>query len=322
MIKSLSKTAWLVVFCISLLACVGSPVEKKPEAVEQAYKSLSAGVTNYNNSNYSSAQLHFNNALKIFRSIDNREGTASSCLNIAKVHLERNETILAQDYLTIAEAIIKSSALDNLGEHLTITKSSLAITKQEFESAIKILDPLVASQKNDTIKLAALQNRIRIAFAQDDIDKAKSLTQIFAVAIQNTGLANTTYQARLLRFQAALSENRTDTTNAFMQALDIYRKHTHRPGIASTLHEWGDDLLGNNETDNAKEKFLRALYIRQTIKDKDGSLRILKSLDRAYIALGDTVKREQTEDWIKKLEKAAFNQWGKFTAAFNEYPTN
>lgn len=321
MINTISKTVLLIASIALLAACVGGPVEKRPEVVEQAYKSLGAGVSNYNDSKYSLAQSHFNNALRIFRSIDHQEGAASSCLNIAKVFLERGEVKSAQEYLTIAESIITSSALNNLTDHLAISKSSLAIANGDYSNAKQILKPLTNIKQDNSIKLAAIQNRIRIAIAETDLGTARSLTTSFEKSLDTAGQANTSYQARLFRFQAALSSDSTSADENLGRALTIYRQHTHRPGIASTLHEWGDIHLKNNKATAASEILLRALYIRQSIEDKAGSIRLLESLNKAYVALGLTDMSKRTELWVNRVSAADFNHWDKFTEAFNSYPS-
>jgi len=315
-------------FLSSLLSCAGSPPEKPPEVVELAYKSLDLGVSYYNDSNYPLAQLHFSKSLNIFRSIDHREGTASSCLNLAKIQLANENTGSAERYLTIAEAIISEAELDNLRDHLAITQSSLSLSKNNYDEAKRLLSSLIENKQDSPFRLAALQNSIRIAIAEKNTALAKELTAEFAASLTKSNQTNSTYQARLYRFQAELEDNINRNTEAsiatdnnYKQALAIYRKYTHRPGIASTLYEWGNDLLAQNKLEDAKEKFLRALYIRQTIEDKAGSVKILESLNKTYSELNSTELSSQTEFWIDKINTAKFNQWEEFITAFNNFPS-
>lgn len=311
--------AWLILAFL-LTSCASGPEKQRPEVLEGAYKNLHSGVTNYNKSKYVMAQSYFKTALKTFRSIDHREGIASSCLNIAKVHLERNELSLAKNYLFLAESLITESNIGPLKNHLVITQSSLAIANKEFETAKNILRPLIKIEQNSAIKLAALQNRIRIAFAEKDTDSAKSLTTAFAASLSSQ--RDTTYQARLHRFQAKLTNNQTESAIKYKQALNLYRKHAHKPGIASTLHEWGDQLIEHNDLQGAKDKLLRALFIRQSMEDTTGSIRLLISLNEIYKKQNAIKHSNETVRWINKLSAKRFNQWNRFIKAFNEYPTN
>ena len=283
-----------IVMCLTigwlLTACVGSPTEKKPEIIEQAYRSLGNGVANYSDSRYSTSLSNFNTALTIFRSADHQRGIASSCLNIAKVHLEQDEIKLSQDYLSIAEKLINEFALDDLKDHLAITKSSLAIHDEDFESARDILDTLLERKQDDTIKLATLQNSLRVAIAENRIASAKSLTRTFATSISKQKLTDSNYQARYHRFESRLSDNINDKNKHYALALTLYKKRAHRPGIASTLNEWGDDLIENDELESARGKLLRALFIRQSIEDKAGCIDVLNSLNEIHHATNDNTQ--------------------------------
>ena len=200
--QSIVKASSLLLAAILITACASDPGKQRPEVTENAYKNLSSGVSHYNKSKYVQAQSSFKSALNLFRSIDHREGIASSCLNIAKVHLEKHELFLAKDYLTIAESLITESNINSLNHHLAVTQSSLAIANEDFDNAKTILNPLIKITQNNAIKLAALQNRIRIAFAENDIDTAKKLTGLFSASLSNH--TDTTYQARLYRFSSQI----------------------------------------------------------------------------------------------------------------------
>ena len=116
--NSIAKLFITLVFALLVTACTSGPDKQKPEILENAYKNLKSGVTNYNKSEYALAQSYFKTALNSFRSIDHRQGIASSCLNIAKIHLERNDLSSANDYLSIAESLISESKITTLKNHL------------------------------------------------------------------------------------------------------------------------------------------------------------------------------------------------------------
>lgn len=218
--------------------------------------------------------------------------------------------------------MIDEFALDDLKDHLAITKSSLAIHNEEFNNARDILDRLLERKPDDVIKLAALQNRIRIAIIDNDTARAKNLSRAFVSSIKKQNLTTSNYQARYHRFEAYLSENVTDKSRHYGLALERYKQQAHRPGIASTLHEWGDDLIENKTFDSAKEKLQRALFIRQSIEDKAGCVDVLKSLNTLHHTSNDSALRKLTSSWIKQVSSAKFDQWERFTKAFDTYPKN
>ena len=95
--------------------------------------------------------------------------------------------------------------------------------------------------------------------------------------------------------------------------MNIYRSQTNRPGIAATLQEWGDALIKQKQTEDAKDKLQRALYIRQSLQDRKNSLNILNSL--AQISSDST-----TKSWIEKLQSKRFKDWDEFVSTFNRFP--
>lgn len=307
----------LAVIAITLIttACVSGPDEKRPEAIEAANNALSSGVGHYNNSKHELAISYFKNALRDFRSIDHQYGIASSCLNLSKSHLSIGNTDTAEAYLKQAQRIIKRENIKQLNNHLSIIESSIAIENKQLAQAKEILQPLLTNNSNNAFTLAAIQNRTRIAFAEataDNNDEAKQWTEKFEQQIK-TGAQNQSRKARLARFKAALSNDTSTQEKHLSAALDIYRQQTNRPGIAATLQEWGDVLIQQKQTEAAKDKLQRALYIRQSLQDRKNSLKTLNSLARIS-------NDSKSQAWIAKLKNKQFKQWDEFVAAFNRFP--
>ncbi|MCA1773753.1 MAG: hypothetical protein LC677_14575, partial [Halomonas sp.] len=94
---------------------------------------------------------------------------------------------------------------------------------------------------------------------------------------------------------------------------NIYRQQTHRPGIAATLQEWADVLIAHNQIEAAHDKLLRALYIRQSLQDRNSSLKTLNSL-------AQTTSDSKIQVWTEKLQDRNFKQWNEFMTAFNRFP--
>ena len=295
-------------------ACVSGPDEKQPAAIEAANNALSAGVNHYNDSKQELAISYFNNALRDFRSIDHQYGIASSCLNLSKSHLSLGDVDTADAYLRQAKKIIARENIAQLNDHVRIIESSIAIENNQFSLAKETLQPLLKNNNNNDFTLAAVQNRTRIAFAEisSNNDEAKQWMEKFEQEIKSNGQKQSNI-ARLNRFKAALSHDASEQEAQFSAALDIYRKQTNRPGIAATLQEWADTLIQQNQPEAAHDKLLRALYIRQSLQDRNNSLKTLNSL--AQISNDST-----TNAWIEKLQNKQFKQWDEFVAAFNRFP--
>ena len=304
----------VIIFSLTISACVSGPDEKQAEAIETANNSLSTGVTHYNNSKHELAISYFKNALADFRSIDHQYGIASSCLNLSKTYLSIGNTGTAEAYFIHAQRIIKREEIKKLENHLHIIESSIAIENKQLNKAKEILQPLLSNNGNNDFTLAATQNRTRIAFAEStdtNKDDAKQWLNKFEHQVKST--QNPSRKARLARFKAALSEDASTQEKHLSIALDIYRQQANRPGIAATLQEWGDLLIKDKQTEAAKDKLQRALYIRQYLQDKNNSLKILNSLNK----ISDSSK---TKIWIKKIKNKDFKQWSNFISVFNQFP--
>lgn len=308
-----TKTGFVILtFSLLSTACVSGPDEKQPEAIEAANNALSAGVSNYNKNKHELAITYFKNALRDFRSIDHQYGIASSCLNLSKTHLSTGNTEVAEAYLIQAQRIIKNENITQLNDHLHIIESSIAIENNQLAQAKETLEPLLQNNSNNAFTLAAVQNRTRIAHAENNKEDASQWTETFEQKIKSSS-GNQTHKARLARFKAGLSDDAEIKNKYFNEALNIYRAQTNRPGIAATLQEWGDALIKQNQPDEAKDKLQRALYIRQSLQDRKNSLAVLNSM----MQIANSNKKIT---WIEKLQNRQFREWDEFVAAFNRFP--
>ncbi|MCK5002913.1 MAG: tetratricopeptide repeat protein [Gammaproteobacteria bacterium] len=308
-----TKTRFTVLAITLLCAgCVSGPDDRQPEAIEAANNALSNGVSNYGKSKYELATSYFKNALRDFRSIDHQYGIASSCLNLSKTYISIGNIELADAYFKQAQRIIQRDNIKQLDDHLRIIESSIAIENSQLAQAKETLAPLLQNDSNNAFTLAAVQNRTRIAHAENNNDEATQWTNTFEQKIKSSS-SNQKHKARLARFKANLSDNKETQNKHFGEALNIYRSETNRPGIAATLQEWANILIKQKKTEAAKDKLQRALYIRQSLQDRKNSLKILNSLAQ----ISDNSK---TGIWIDKLQNKQFKQWEEFVAVFNWFP--
>ncbi len=308
-----TKTRFTVLAITLLCAgCVSGPDDRQPEAIEAANNALSNGVSNYGKSKYELATSYFKNALRDFRSIDHQYGIASSCLNLSKTYISIGNIELADAYFKQAQRIIQRDNIKQLDDHLRIIESSIAIENNQLAQAKETLAPLLQNDSNNAFTLAAVQNRTRIAHAENNNDEATQWTNTFEQKIKSSS-SNQKHKARLARFKANLSDNKETQNKHFGEALNIYRSETNRPGIAATLQEWANILIKQKKTEAAKDKLQRALYIRQSLQDRKNSLKILNSLAQ----ISDNSK---TGIWIDKLQNKQFKQWEEFVAVFNWFP--
>jgi len=305
----------LCVFLLTLSACASAPItDTSPTSFKKASALLHHGVTLFAEYDYEKSHLAFEQALIEYRRIDNPEGIAKSCLGLAKIAQTMNKPIMRDRYLNNAERLIKRYALTYLHGHLAIQKSASLINEQQFVPAKTQLKPYLNSQ-TIAIKLAALQNRTRIAFSESNEDRTYWLQQ-YSIAITDK-LSD--HAARALRFEAGLSKEKQTTENLLTQALNIYRERGNQPGIAATLTQWAVFDINRNKYGDAQDKLQRALFIRQHLNDSKHALIILKQLEKVYQHNNAPMLSSATR-WIKLLKSNAYISWSAFIADFDSYP--
>ena len=302
-----------------LVACASSEQKQpRPELIEQADTTISNGVASYNQADYTTAEKLFTRALYRYRGIDNPEGIAASCINLAKTRLSLGDTAAATQWIDSAQQAIETGAPGHLQSHVSIVRSSIAIETRDYETAKRLLAPLLdeADKSIDhPTRLAALQNRTRIAFAENS--EAAAWTERYAKQVTAN---DPLQQARLARFRAVLSTDNETGDAQFNAALAIYRNQAHRPGIAATLTEWAQRDIEQQRYTSAENKLKRALFIRAELMDRKNCSEILDALQRIYTDTDNTDRLALTRNWIKQLDAEDFNQWQELMETYIAFP--
>lgn len=309
----------ILLVCLSITSsCSSGPAEKPlPKSISSPTYLLDQGVQQYNNNDYAKAISIFDKALLQYRSIDNQEGIANSCLNLAKTYMAINNNETATKYLAKAETIIDQAALKNLKEHLSLLKSTLAINQGAHSEATEELASTLNSTNTPT-KLAALKNRTNIAFLDNAKDKKEWLAQYKKLQKSNAAQQKS-HLARIYRFDAELSSDIAQQTKLLAQSLDISRKRADRPAIAATLTQWAGLNLANKNFNEAEDQYIRALFIRHQIGDVKNSLIILKQLNVIYLKTNNN-KQVQTESIINELSNNNMENWDNLFNHYDNYP--
>lgn len=301
-----------------LVGCSGGPDEKPvSDSISSPAKLLDNGIYHYSINNYPKAISQFEKALLQYRSIDNQAGIANSCLNLAKTYMAINNNQLAAEYLVKADVIIENASLDDMSEHLSLLKSSLAINNALYDQALLELDQVLTS-KNAQIKLAALKNRNVIAFAKNDTDKKQWLEKY--KSLQTSHPENTqSHAARILRFEAETTVDTEKQVELLTRSLSISQNLATRTAIAATLAQWAEVNIEMQQYDQAEDKYLRALFIRHQLSDVKNSLLILKQLQIVY-AKTDKEKAALASGWASKLSNHELSDWDQLFSDFETFP--
>ncbi len=324
MIKQTRLLAWfistlMVSTGLRLAGCASNePLDTRPALIKEADTLISKGVGYYNLEDYAKATSFFYRALHSYRAIDNPKGIASSCINMAKTRLAQGDINAATVWLDAAQNVIDNNELVPLEPRVTIIRSSIAIENNQLDDAKDLLKPFVEADPKSVdadTRRAATQNRTRIAF-MENIDASVWTDRYAAVA----DVDNPLHQARLERFKAALAQDTIEADRHFAAALDLYREHAHRPGIAATLSEWAEVDIQREAFASAEGKFSRALFIWASMLDASETVHILEQLAELYTQTGNDKALETTQHWLLDLDSESFGQWQSLTESFSAFP--
>jgi tetratricopeptide (TPR) repeat protein len=272
---------WLAIaLSLSLSACVTTP-DLRPELYLKSEQMMQQGLQAYEQDNFTEAQQKFSQALELYQSFDNDKGIALSLLNLIETALGVSDFKQAQVYLKQ----VKSYALaTDLKRKVILLEVKLAFEQENYPLALANLKPLLGElegQKNlgdAQLNLLAMQARLEVLNS--------SLTQSAALAKFETALAQNEakspyYQALLQRILAVIALKRRDylsATTLLTQALTYYKEQANRRSIAACLEDLAEIEIAQRHQPAAQNYLQRALVIRQWLKNKYKSDKIVKQL--------------------------------------------
>jgi Tfp pilus assembly protein PilF len=311
-----------------LSACASGPAEQpRPELVTTPESLLQRGIKHFRDNDLVEANRNFQQALQLYRSIDDPDGIMRSCLNLAKLNTAVNNDERAAIYLDRAAQTARTNTLPGYDQHIAILRSTLLIRQGETATAADMLADALQSA-DSTTRLAALKNRTVIAFTDNDTDRTQWLQRY---RTENTAAGNRpSHRARILRFDAELAEDLDDQDSLLKQALAVSRQETDSLAIAATLTQWGDIIMGgdialaSDDLKAAEDRYLRALFIRHQFGDRTNTSRLLEKLQLVYTRQapdGDATRRlDRTRYWLDRIGQNQLADWPQLMADFDYFP--
>lgn len=277
-----------------LAACV-SPPEQRPAALAQGERFLEMGVQSFRVDDYANAANHFTNALNHYQGLDHRPGMLHSRINLAEIALAVGNTAAAERHLRAAALLADDAA----AARLQLLQSSVALRRGHPDTAVALLEPLLAAAPPNAVGRSALANRVEAALLRGD-DDAVAWVERYAGALR--GEQSGAFVARLYRFQGELARRGGDYSGAeglLQQALDIYKAIPSRPGTAATLEDWGALLMEQQRWDEAEDRLQRALHIRLWLLARQDTAAGLRRLAAASEATGRPQRAAAQRRWAE-----------------------
>lgn len=303
--------------------CVRAP-SRQPELVVKAEQYQRRGVKAYQRGDYVTARSMFDNALRIYESLDDARGSVSTLVNLIETALRSRDYALAENYVQQAGMLAERNDLSNYRSRVTLLASTLALVQGDVEDARTLLEPLLPVFKGDSVtgtlddvSLAAIANRTRIEFAGENAEPALWVRR-FADALQRSGQDQPLMRARLLRFQARIAEENGEAGTAARlldQALSQYKLALSQPGIAATLLQSGKLAMRRSQWLEARRSLRRSAAVYTRLRDAKGTAEAMaalaeieRQLDNRDIAvalqeMADRIDRGDPVNWpaIRKL---------------------
>ena len=300
----------LVLFCIVLASCGGSPATKPP-VIQDAESYTSDGTNAFAEADWYRAQWLFTRALSLYEGIDDQQGVLNSHINLAEVALSVRDYPTTLKHLDYAADIANKASLQHYQTRITLLYAQNALQQKQTTQAESILQSLLPEFDGatpvtipDTIQMTAIANRTKIAFVQNQ-DEAL-WTQRYANSLKLSTADSPALEARLLRFQSDLLQRQGSYGEAefnLQQALSAYKSSLSRPGIASTLEELGQLYMAQDRWQDAQDYLNRSIAVFRYLGDTSKVIETTESLIIVETKLGNLERSKALNQWVNEIKE-------------------
>ena len=298
--------SYLLLFCLVLTSCAGKDVVTRPAVLVDAESYTNAGLEAYAEANWKNAQLLFTRALSLYQGIDDQRGVLYSHINLAEVALSRRDYSTAERHLVLAADIAKKVSLQHYQRRISLLYALNALQQNKTALAESILGPLLPAFDNatpvtisDTVQIAAIANRTKIAFVQKQGEQLWTLR--YANALKQSTINNPDLEARLLRFQSSLmlrQGNYEKVEADLQQALSNYKTSLSRTGIAATLFELGALSMIQRNWQEALDYLNRSMTVFRYLGDLEKVVQVTEQLAIVEAELGNLERSHALNKWL------------------------
>lgn len=299
----------LLLVCFIVTGCADNVVTR-PSVFLDAESYTSGGLDAFSEAKWNRAQLLFTQALSLYQGIDDQQGILYSQINLAEVALSRRNYSTVERHLGLAADIAKKEALQHYQERISLLYALNALQQNQTDEAESVLQVLLPEFDEDrlitipdTIQMAAIANRTKIAFVQKQDESLWTLR--YANALRLSTKNNPVLEARLLRFQGSLmlgQENYQKAESGFQQALSMYKKNVSRPGIAATLSELGALYMIQGHWQNALDYLNRSIAVFRYLGDICQVIGITGNLVIVEAELGNLERSNKLKQWLVDMK--------------------
>lgn len=295
----------LVVTASLACAACGSAPATKPALAEDAERKNELAFDAFRSGRYHDAIQLFEEAERYFLGIDHVSGATNAAISLAEVFLLLHDTESAHAAIGRASARADPSGDDDLHDRITLLQARVLHSQGRYGAARWLLEELIQADKPLAIHARLLDCEMMVSENRP------------GCAFQLKAEPGSLLQARILLLKANAARLQGDLKAAMdylEQAHAVYRDHRYRPGLAD-YYESAAYLSGQHGDDaEARERLLRALYLRLWMRDQAHATELLSVLKtvpapaRATLAYENWQQQLQHQpDW-EQLRNAVFKR--------------
>jgi signal transduction histidine kinase/Tfp pilus assembly protein PilF len=278
---------------------------------EEAFAKRNLGDISLYKNDFETAQLYYNLALAIDKSIENQKGIADDLYNLAIVYEYRNEYNDALDYYTKAQAIYdsigdrinSSNTLYNIGflyDHLGENVKALAYYKQSIKTRGSLADEQDIAETLNSIGL--------LYYSWGDYESAleyygQSLAMM-EKANNKGGIAQTLNNLGILYYDWGQKDKALEY---YLTSLGLEEETGNEAGLAASYNNIGIVYADLKDHYKALEYYQKALEIDEKYEDQTGIATCLNNIGELYFELGDQQQAIKFLEQSLKIERKLGN---------------
>jgi len=284
---------WLLSAAFIILTgsgCAGTRPTPLPSVMAEALRHNERGVRAEALGRPDVALAEFGEALRCYRSVEDREGVAAEIINISRTCRLRGDLGCAREFLAQAGAADVLSP--HLAAELLFERAKLALAEGDLTTADRYARELLALQGEaapaSTHNLAGLI-LLRLGKPQDALREATIALRLAPGAGHRAEAANAN---RLLAGCHAAAGNRQQAEAAYDRALALDRELANPGKIADDLRGLGELAARYGDSDRAIAFFQRACTVSSNAGDTRAAVRDLQGIEELYRKTGRNADAE------------------------------
>ncbi|MBK6653500.1 tetratricopeptide repeat protein [Zoogloea sp.] len=264
------------------------------------------------------ARKAYENALELYRKVEDRLGEANTLRALGDLHLRNARLDDARKayenalelYRKVDARLGEANTLQALGD-LHLRNARLDDARKAYENALELFRK-VEDRLGEANTLKALGDLHLRNDRLDDARKAyENALELYRKVDARLGEANTLKALGDLHLR---NDRLDDARKAYENALELYRKVDARLGEANTLQALGDLHLRNDRLDDARKAYENALELYRKVDARLGEANTLQ-------ALGDLHLRNDRLDDARKAYENALELYRKVEDRLGEANT-